>query len=148
METVTGEMAVMLDVLGLRRGDDRILKAFVLVGPDMAIEEFDLGNGRSTYGIFEATGTDILFKDDTLSSVIVRTQPEEEDHGYGLYPRPPALIDGLSPTATRGEVAEFFGTPERVGPNFVRYEVNDHFLHVEFNSNSRIGTLSALLTAP
>jgi hypothetical protein len=147
VETITGEMAVMLDVLGLRRGDDRILKAWVLVGPDMTIEEFDLVDVQSTYYTFGATGTDILFKDDTLSAVIVRTQPEE-DHGYGLYPRPSALIDGLSATATRGEVADFFGAPERVGADFVRYEANDHFLHVEFNSNSRIGTLSALLTAP
>ncbi|WP_454853768.1 hypothetical protein [Promicromonospora soli] len=145
--TVTGEMAVMLDVLGLRRGDDRILKAWVLVGPDMTIEEFDLGDVRSTYYIFRATGTDILFEDDTLSAVMVRTQPEEEDHGYGLYPSPSALIDGLSPTATRGEVADFFGAPERVGPNFVRYEANDHYLHVEFNSDGRIGKLSALLEA-
>jgi hypothetical protein len=37
---------------------------------------------------------------------------------------------------------------QRGGADFVRYEANDHFLHVEFNSNSRIGTLSALLTAP
>jgi hypothetical protein len=147
MVTVTGEMAVMLDVLGLPQGDGRILEAIALVGPAMEIEEFDWGSEKSTYFIFKSAGTDLLFEDGVLASAIVWMQPDAQDPGYGLYPRPAALIDGLPPTATRTEVEAFFGVPERTGPSFVRYEANERYLHVEFNSNDRIGKVSALLEA-
>ena len=147
MVTVTGEMAVMLDVLGLPQGDSRILEAIALVGPGMEIEEFDWGSEKSTYFIFKPAGTDLLFEDGVLASAIVRMQPDAQDPGYGLYPRPEALIDGLAPTATRAEVEDLFGVPERTGPAFVRYEANERYLHVEFNSDGRIGKLSALLEA-
>lgn len=145
MTTVTGEMAVMLNVLGFRQGDSRILEAIALVGPDMEVEEFDFDGEKSTYFTFKRTGTDLLFENDVLVSVMVRTQPDSQDETYGLYPRPAALVDGLSPTATRAEVAALLGNPERVGPNFDRYEVNTRYLHFEFDSNGRITKLSALL---
>ncbi|MFD2024231.1 hypothetical protein [Promicromonospora aerolata] len=145
MVTVTGEMAVMLDVLGLPQGDGRILEAIALVGPGMETEEFDWGSEKSTYFIFKPAGTDLLFEDGVLASAIVRMQPDAQDPGYGVYPRPAALIDGLPPTATRAEVEDFFGAPERTGAGFVRYEANQRYLHVEFDSDGRIGKLSALL---
>jgi hypothetical protein len=145
MTTITGEMAVMLDVLGYRQGDSRILDAIALVGPDMMVEEFDFDGEKSTYFTFKPAGTDLLFENDVLVSVIVRTQPDSQDETYGLYPRPAALVDGLSPTATRAEVTALLGDPERVGPNFDRYEVNKRYLHFEFDSNSRVAKLSALL---
>lgn len=144
MTTVTGEMAVMLNVLGLRQGDDRILDVIVLVGPKMEVEEFDWEDERSTYFIFRPAGTDLLFENDVLVSAMVRTQPDSEDDAYGVYPRPNRLVDGLSPTATRAEVAARLGKPERTGPNFDRYEVNGRYLHFEFN-DGRIAKLSALL---
>ncbi|PGH11324.1 hypothetical protein AJ79_04940 [Helicocarpus griseus UAMH5409] len=127
MATITGEIAVMLSVLGCARGDDRILEAIVLVGPRMEIEEFDFD--CSTYYTFKPTGTDLLFENDVLTMAMVRTQPDNQDKTYGLYPRPAALIDGLSPTATGPEVSTFLGNPECVGPNWDRYEVNNCYLH-------------------
>src|ERR1043165_1046468 len=120
MTTVTGEMATLLDVLGYRQGDSRILEAIALVGPDMAVENVDFDGEKSTYFIFKPAGTDLLFEKDTLVSVMVRTQSDEQDETYGLYPRPAALIEGLPATATRPEVTAFLGQPERVEPNFDR----------------------------
>lgn len=145
MTVVRGEMAVMLEVLGLRQGDDRILAAIVLVGPKMTIEEFDWGEERSTYYVFHESGTDLLFEDEVLVSAMVRTQPDHDDEAYGLYPRPHDLLDGLSPTASRTEVTALLGKPERVGPNFDRYAVNGHYLHFEFDAAGRTAKLTALL---
>ncbi|MDU0293631.1 hypothetical protein [Saccharothrix longispora] len=145
MTTVSGDMAVLLDVLGRRQGDSRILDAIALVGPAMEVEEFDFDGDKSTYFTFKPAGTDLLFENDVLTSVMVRTQPDGQDETYGLYPRPAALVDGLSPTATRAEVTALLGTPERTGPDFDRYEVNGRYLHFEFGSNSRIAKLTALL---
>jgi hypothetical protein len=145
MTTVTGEMAVLLDVLGYGQGDSRILEAIALVGPGMEVEKFDFDGEKSTYFIFKPAGTELLFEDDVLVSVMVRTQSDEQDETYGLYPRPAALICGLPPTATRAEVMSLLGRPERVGPNFDRYEVNKRHLHFEFASNGRVAMISALL---
>jgi hypothetical protein len=145
MTTVTGEIAVLLGVLGHRQGDSRILEAIILVGPDMAVEEFNFDGEKLTYFTFRSAGTDLIFENDVVVSVTVRTQPDSQDETYGLYPRPAALVDGLSPIATRAEVAALLGAPERVGPNFDRYEANERFLHFEFDSKSRVAKVSALL---
>lgn len=145
MTTVTGEMAVMLDVLGYRQGDARILDAIALVGPTMEVTKYDFDGEKSTYFLFKPAGTDLVFENDVLEMVMVRTRPDSQDATYGLYPRPAALIDGLAPTATRAEVTAFLGNPERVGPSFDRYAVNNRYLHFEFGSNGRVAKVSALL---
>jgi hypothetical protein len=145
MATVTGELAVLLGVLGLRKGDGRILDAIALVGPTMEVEEFDWDDERSTYYVFRPAGTELLFENEVLVSVTVRTQPDAQDETYGRYPRPDNLLTGLSPTATRAETAALLGKPERTGPSFDRYEVNGHYLHVEFDATGRAARLSALL---
>lgn len=146
--TVTGEIAVMLDVLGNRQGDSRILEVIVLVGcVKMDVENFDFDGEKSTHFTFKRAGTELIFENDILVSIMVRTQPNDQDEVYGAYPRPATLIDGLSPTATRAEVSALLGNPEHVGPNFDRYKVIEHYLHFEFDSNSRVARLSALLEA-
>ena len=146
MTIVTGEMAVMLDVLGCVQSDSRILGAIALVGPKMEVSEFDFDGEQSTYFIFKPAGTDLVFENDVLEMIMVRTQRDDQDETYGVYPRPAALIDGLSPTALRADVTALLGSPERVGPNFDRYEVNQRYLHFEFDSNSRVTKISALLS--
>jgi hypothetical protein len=145
MTTVSGEITVLLDVLGHRQGDSRILEAIVLVGPKMEVSEYDFDGEKSTYFVFKEAGTELLFEDDVLTSVMVRTQPDPEDETYGQYPRPDDLVQGLSATATREEVTAFLGSPERSGPSFDRYEVNNRYLHFEFGGNGRVARISALL---
>ncbi|MEV6562834.1 hypothetical protein AB0M22_44450 [Nocardia sp. NPDC051756] len=145
MTVVRGEIAVMLGVLGLPLGDDRILAAIALVGPEMKVEEFDWDEVQSMYYVFHPAGTDLLFEDKVLVSAMVRTQPDSADEAYGLYPRPHDLLEGLSPTATRAEVTARLGKPERTGPNFDRYAVNGHYLHFEFDTAGRAAKLTAML---
>ncbi|MDA2808400.1 hypothetical protein [Nocardiopsis suaedae] len=145
MTTVTGEAALLLDVLGHRKGDRRILDAIALLGPQTEREDFDFDGEKSTYLIFKPAGTDLLFENDVLVSITVRTHHDDHDPDYAPYPRPKALIDGLPPTATRAETAALLGPPERTGPNFDRYEANKRYLHFEFEPNGRISKLSALL---
>lgn len=148
MTTVTGDMAVMLDVLGHRQGDDRILKAIALVGPTMEVSEHDFDGEKSTHFLFKPAGTEMVFEEDILEMIMIRTQPDDQDTTFGLYPRPAALVEGLAATATRADVTALLGDPERVGPNFDRYEANGRYLHFEFDSNSRVARISALLEAP
>ncbi|WP_414942869.1 hypothetical protein [Amycolatopsis sp. cmx-11-51] len=109
--------------------------------------EHDFDGAKSTHFLFKLAGTELVFEDDVLKMFTVRTQPDGRDDNFGLYLRPAMLVDGISSTATRAEVAELLGNPERVGPNFDRYEVNEHYLHFEFGSNDRFARISALLEA-
>ncbi|WP_414938316.1 hypothetical protein [Amycolatopsis sp. cmx-11-51] len=127
----------MLDVPDHRQGDSRILEAIVLMGA-----HFDGEN--STHLLFKPVGTEMAFEEDVLEMSMVRTRPDDT---YGWYPRPAALVKGLSPTATRAEVIALLGDPERVGPPFGRYEVNKHCAHFEFDSHDRVARISALLEA-
>ena len=143
--TITGELATFLAVLGQRQGATPILDAIVLVGPQMETESFDWGDDQvSTYFAFTDAGTDLIFENDVLTSSIIRTQPDPEDESYGVYPRPDALIDGLPMSADRAQVAAMFGSPERTGPDFDRYQVNGHYLRFGFRGD-RIATLSPML---
>jgi len=145
MLTINGEMTIQLDALGHRRGDSRILAAIVLVGPRMEISEFTSGEQISRHYLFKPAGTELLFENDILVSVMVRTRPDPDDTTYGTYPRPSALIEGLSPTATRAEVMAFLGNPQRMGRTFYLYDVNQHHLHFEFDQQGQTAKISALL---
>ncbi|PRY41498.1 hypothetical protein [Umezawaea tangerina] len=145
MTTVSGEVAVFLDALGNRKDNSKILNAIVLVGPRMETVEFDTEGERSVYYLFKPAGTELLFEDDVLVSVLVRTQPDADDDTFDVYPRPESLVDGLSATADRSQVTAFLGTPERAGAGFDRYEVNGRYLHFEFAPNGRVAKISALV---
>lgn len=148
MTTITGDMAVMLDVLGLHQGDNRILDVVVLAGPAMDVDECDFDGEKSTHFVFKPTGTEIVFENDIVEMVMVRTRPDQQDASFRVYPRLAALVDGLDPaTATRAEVIEFLGKPVRVDAGFEQYAVNGRYLHVEYDAEDRITKLSALLEA-
>ncbi len=46
----------MLEVLGRRTGDDRILDAIVLVGPRMEVADYDLDGWTTDTWVFEKGG--------------------------------------------------------------------------------------------
>ncbi|WNV87852.1 hypothetical protein [Umezawaea sp. Da 62-37] len=144
---MSGEVAVFLDALGSRKDNSKILDAIVLVGPRMETAEFDTEGERSVYYLFKPAGTELLFEDDVLVSVMVRTQPDADDDEFDVYPRPAALVDGLSATADRAAVTAFLGTPERAGEGFDRYRVNGRYLHFEFDPRGHVAKISALLEA-
>lgn len=143
--TMTGEMTAMLDVLGLPLGDDRALEAMALVGLPTERDEFrDSGLDR-TYLVAREAGTDFVFNDGELTSVIVRTQPKGD---YAAYPRPDALIDGLAGTATRDEVLARFGEPVKSTAASDRFAIDGRFLHFEYDATGHVARLTAMSRAP
>lgn len=142
---VTGEVALMLDALGCRQGDGRILDVITLVGPGLEIETFEVDGERSTYFTFRSAGTDLIFEDDILVSVTVWTREDGRAGNQGVYPRPAALVDGLPLAALRTEVTALLGVPERVGAHFDRFAEDRGYLHVEFDGDGRVTRISTLL---
>ena len=143
--TLTGEITTMLGVLGLPQGDGEALDAMVLVGMPSETKEITDGDSSRLYLTAREAGTDFLFEDRELTSVIIRTQPKAK---YGAYPRPDALIDGLPGTATRDDVLALLGEPEWSGPVADRFLVDGRYAHFEYDPSNRIARITLMMRAP
>ncbi|MBG6238423.1 hypothetical protein IWX78_001395 [Mycetocola sp. CAN_C7] len=143
--TISGELTTMMNVLGLQPADDRVLDAIDLVGGLSENSVFEEGDLTVLYLTARDAGTDFLFENRTLASVIIRTQPQAK---YGAYPRPDALIDGLSGAATRAEVVARFGVPEWTSATADRFVVDGRYLHVEFDGSGRLVRITLMVSAP
>lgn len=143
--TISGELTTMLGVLGLEQGDGGALDAMALVGMPSETSEFVEGGTTQLYLTARDSGTDFLFEDRRLTTVIIRTQPKAK---YGAYPRPDALIDGLSGTASRDDVRDALGAPEWSSPAADRFLVDDRYVHFEYDAAGRIARITVMTEAP
>ena len=143
--TLTGEIERMIAALGSPEKDRAALDAMVLAGLPTKSQEFRDGGVTTTYLISEEGGTDFLFEDGALDSVLVRMQPEPP---YAVYPRPEALIDGVHPCADRAAVRQVMGDdPEWSGPNADRWSVGTASVHFEF-ADDALALVTIMRAAP
>lgn len=143
--TVTGEIERLIAALGSSEKDQAALDAMVLAGLPTKSQEFRDGGVTTTYLISEEGGTDFLFEDGALDSVLVRMQPEPP---YAIYPRPDALIAGLSAGVDRASVRQLMGDdPEWSGPNADRWNVGDASVHFEFDDDA-LSLITIMRAAP
>lgn len=143
--TLTGEIERLIAALGTSEKDQAAIDAMVLAGLPTKSQEFREGGVTTTYLISEEGGTDFLFEDDALDSVLVRMQPEPP---YATYPRPDALIDGLAASADRASVRQLLGDdPEWTGPNADRWNVGAASVHFEFDDDA-LALITIMRSAP
>lgn len=142
---VTGEIERLIAALGSREQEQPALEAMALVGLPTKSQEFRDGGVTTTYLISEEGGTDFLFEDGVLDSVIVRTRPEPP---YAAYPRTDALIDGITAASDRAAVREAIGSdPEWTGEAADRYGVGDASVHFEFDGDA-LALVTIMQSAP
>ncbi|MBE3043553.1 hypothetical protein IMZ48_13475 [Candidatus Bathyarchaeota archaeon] len=146
MAKITGDMAVMLDALGRRKSDSSWMRDILaLAGPDMEVTEYD----NETHYLFKPTGTELVIAEGFVERVVVLTRPDGKRKvdgkwvdarpaGWGMYPRPEALVEGLSGEATPAEVTALLGEPSLNGFRFQWFEANDRCLHVQYGSDNRV----------
>lgn len=109
---ISGELTTYLDALGMRPDDPRLEPVLDLPGPTTDTNEESDGTGVVFHLAARSSGTEFVFADEQLMIVFIGTQEREN---WGVYPRPDALIDGLSGTATRPEVRAALGDPSGNG---------------------------------
>ncbi|GAA2175367.1 hypothetical protein GCM10009846_24960 [Agrococcus versicolor] len=145
MIRLRGEIAAMLRVLGLPQGHGDVLDAIALAGRPGEVDGFLRDDGTTAdYLVLRSVGTELRWIDGALASVLIRTQPEE---GYGTHPRPHALIDGLSATATRQEVRDALGAPEASAPRWDRYRVEGGYVLFRF-ADERTSRITVMQDVP
>lgn len=131
--TVEGEIAVYLDALGMHPTDARLTPVLDLPGPTTDTNEQREPGGNIVFHLAaRSNGTEFMFSGEQLVSVFLGTQPRE---AWGVYPRPDALIDGLSGTATRAEVRERLGEPVWASPTDDRFRVGDDYLQLHYSAD-------------
>lgn len=118
--TLHGEITMFADALGSSMTDERSLAAFAAVDLPAARSDYDLGDSHRTYLKAEDKGVEFVYEDGRLRTVFISTVGTSARRAY---PRPDALIDGLSGTASRPEVLERFGQPEWTSEDADRFQL-------------------------
>lgn len=117
--TPHGEITTFTDALGSAMTDEPALVAFAAVDLPTSRSDYDLGDMRRTYLKADDQGVEFVFEDGALRSVFIATV---ESPARAAYPRPDALIEGLSGTASRAEVLARFGEPEWTSDEADRFQ--------------------------
>lgn len=141
-EQLTGEVRVYLDALGMHPTDERLTAVLDLPGPTTDTNEEREAGGNVVFHLAaRSNGTEFMFSGEQLVTVFLGTQPRE---AWGVYPRPDALIDGLSGTATRDEVRAKFGEPVWQKDDADRFEVGRDYLQFQY-AEDRIQVIVAAI---
>ena len=117
--TLHGEITTFTDALGSAMTDEPALAAFAAVDLPASRSDYDLGDTHRTYLKAEDKGVEFVFEDGLLRTVFIATV---DSPTRAAYPRPDALIDGLSGTASRAEVLARFGEPEWTSDEADRFQ--------------------------
>lgn len=128
--TVSGEIVTLLALLGEADGPEVTARVSALTGAKTkdrlrssgaALRRVGLETDSDRHGVKTIW---IRLTDRAFGPIVKTAAP--------AYPRPAALIDGLSAESTRDDVLALLGSPEREGPTFVRYVVQGRYVHLAF----------------
>lgn len=130
---IGGEIEVYLGALGMHPTDPRLTAVLDLPGPTTDTNEQREAGGNVVFHLAaRSSGTEFMFSRDQLVAVFLGTQPRE---AWGIHPRPDALIDGLSGTATRAQAREHLGEPVWESATDDRFRVGDDYLQLHYDED-------------
>lgn len=132
-----GEVGVFFAALGAAEMSPEVLEIIVLAGPRMERHEVETSSGPGAFVVFDGGGVDLQFAGDALQAVLIHLRPED---GRAAYPRPEALIDGLTLPASRAQTQAVLGAPTQVysQPDLDLYAYAEGYLHVGFEGDRAV----------
>lgn len=131
-----GNINVFTQCLGLEEGDSKILPAIVIISMDFDIGEFDQFNIKQRYYNFKKRGVDFIFEEDgffILKSIFFHIK---ESEGYKRYPFLESLLIGINYHSSLQDVVNLLGKPEIRKNNWVRYKLDNEYIHFEFKNEA------------
>lgn len=130
---IAGEIATYLAGLGMHPTDPSLTPILDLPGPTTDTNEHREAGGNIVFHLAaRSNGTEFMFSGEQLVAVFLGTQPRE---AWGVHPRPDALIEGLSGTATRAEAREHLGEPVWESDTDDRFRVGDDYLQLHYDDD-------------
>lgn len=140
--SITGEIQAYLGALGMRPDDQRLPAVLDLPGPTTDTNEEREAGGNVVFHLAaRSSGTEFMFSGERLVAVFLGTQPRE---AWGVHPRPDALIDGLSGTATRDEARALLGEPVWQSDVADRFAAGPDYLQLQY-ADDRIQVVVAAI---
>lgn len=108
MTSINGEIQHFIGALGIHPSDEGLEAVLDLPGPTTDTNTESNGGNTIFHLAARGGGTEFMFASEQLVAVFIGTQPRD---AWGVYPRPEALMEGLSATATRRESRDLLGEP-------------------------------------
>lgn len=131
--SVTGEIRTYLDALGMHASDERLAAVLDLPGATTDTNTETDAEGNVVFHLAARSGgTEFMFAGERLVTVFIGLLPRE---AWGVYPRPGALIDGLSSTSTRAEARALLGEPVWHSDAADRFRMDEDYLQLQYRDD-------------
>ena len=135
-----GNVNVFLDFIGRSIPDKKILDAVSIVAIDFETSKTNYDGEKISYWEFFKRGVTFQFdENDTLKVVFLYIQNNDE---YMKYPFLDDLIVNVNYDSLKSDIENLLGTPEKKGQKWIKYEIEDNYLHFEFGLNDKLSLIT------
>lgn len=128
-KSISGNISIFINSLGLMQGDDKMLSSIVLVGTSFEYSESNFED--SSYYKFTKNGVEYLFEERKLSAIFFFIKPNDQ---YDSYSEINSLINGINGISKKENIIKELGLPDFSGAYWIKYKTNDcKYIHFEFS---------------
>ena len=147
MKKFVGDINIFLNALGEKQGSNLILKAISIVATDFEVEYFECDNIQHTYFHFFKGGVDFVFSKSNdgefLESIFFYVNKYNNE--YYEYPFLEQLFLELDNKFTQNDLIVKFGKTEACSDNWIRYSINNKYVHFEFNELKELSQITLFI---
>lgn len=138
--TLLGNVNIFIDCIGRALPDKKILDAVSIVAMDFEISETSYDGEKISYWEFFKIGVTFQFDEsDTLKVIFIYIQNNDE---YLRYPFLDDLVVGASYDSSKFEIEKLLGPSRRQGQKWIKYEMENKYLHFEFGLNDKLNLIT------
>ncbi|MGE8654469.1 MAG: hypothetical protein ACN6NV_12125 [Acinetobacter gandensis] len=99
----------------------------------MMVKKYHIGNLKKGGGTFQ------FDESDTLKVIFIYIQNNDE---YLRYPFLDDLIVGISYDSSKSEIEKLLGPSRKQGQKWIKYEMENKYLHFEFGLNDKLNLIT------
>lgn len=147
MKKFVGDINIFLNALGEKQGSNLILKAISIVATDFEVEYFECDNIQHTYFHFFKRGVDFVFSKNNDSEFLesIFFYVNKYNNEYYEYPFLEQIFLELDNKFTQNDLIVKFGKPEAYSDNWIRYSINNKYVHFEFNELKELSQITLFI---
>ena len=147
MKNFVGDINIFLNALGEKQGGNLILKAISIVATDFEVEYFECDNIRHTYFHFFKRGVDFVFSKNNDSEFLesIFFYVNKYNNEYYDHPFLEQLFGELNNKFSQNDLMVKFGKLEAYSDNWIRYSINNKYIHFEFNELKELSQITLFI---
>ena len=147
MKNFVGDINIFLNALGEKQGSNLILKAISIVATDFEVEYFECDNIRHTYFHFFKRGVDFVFSKNNDSEFLesIFFYVNKYNNQYYDHPFLEQLFGELNNKFSQNDLMVKFGKLEAYSDNWIRYSINNKYIHFEFNELKELSQITLFI---